>query len=97
VLGIPILDAAWVIARRLTGHLSPFRGDRKHLHFRLFELGLSHRQTVLFLYVLSAGFGASGIFLQAAGKVVALVILGVVMVILASVAVGAYRQKKKSE
>jgi UDP-N-acetylmuramyl pentapeptide phosphotransferase/UDP-N-acetylglucosamine-1-phosphate transferase len=54
VLGIPILDTAWTILRRLLGGGSPFRGDRRHLHYRLADLGLSQRQIVGLLYVLSA-------------------------------------------
>lgn len=93
VMGIPILDTAWVIIRRLLTHYSPFSADRKHLHFRLLDLGLSHRQAVLFLYFLSASFGASAIYLQAWGKLVALIILLATMVILASVLVWAYNKK----
>ena len=93
VMGIPILDAAWVIARRLFSHYSPFAADRKHLHFRLLDIGLSHRQSVLVLYFLSAAFGVSGLYLQSVGKVVALVILFAVMLVLAILLVIAYRRK----
>ncbi|MDQ4077074.1 MAG: undecaprenyl/decaprenyl-phosphate alpha-N-acetylglucosaminyl 1-phosphate transferase, partial [Chloroflexota bacterium] len=41
VLGLPILDVAWVIADRVRHGHSPLRGDRRHLHHRLFDLGLS--------------------------------------------------------
>lgn len=58
VLGLPILDTAWVIARRLTSRRSPFHGgDREHLPHRLHALGLSHLQTVLLLYLFVAVFG----------------------------------------
>jgi len=50
VLGVPIIDTFWIIVRRLaTGH-SPFTPDRGHIHHRLLDLGLSHRQTVLVIY-----------------------------------------------
>jgi UDP-GlcNAc:undecaprenyl-phosphate GlcNAc-1-phosphate transferase len=50
VLGVPILDTFWIIVRRVaTGH-SPFTPDRGHIHHRLLDLGLSHRQTVLVIY-----------------------------------------------
>jgi len=79
VLGIPILDAAWVIFQRLWFRKSPFVGDNKHLHFRLFDLGLTQRQAVLFLYLLTAVFGGIAVFLQSLGKLVALGVLVVVM------------------
>ena len=97
VMGIPILDAAWVIIRRLFSHYSPFQPDRKHLHFRLLDVGLSQRQAVLFLYFLVAAFGACAIYLQSLGKVMALGILLVVMLILGGVLVYSYKKKVKNE
>ena len=48
VLGVPILDAAWVIFRRLTRGARPtVGGDREHLPMKLHDLGLSTGQTVL--------------------------------------------------
>ncbi|MFA6549622.1 MAG: alpha/beta fold hydrolase, partial [Candidatus Margulisiibacteriota bacterium] len=93
VMGIPILDVLWVILRRLTTSASVFKADRKHLHFRLLDLGLSHRQTVMFLYFISAAFGVSGIFLQSAGKLIALFILVSVMILLGAFLVSAYNRK----
>jgi UDP-GlcNAc:undecaprenyl-phosphate GlcNAc-1-phosphate transferase len=50
VLGVPIIDTFWIIVRRLTERRSPFSPDRTHIHHRLLDLGLSHRQTVLVIY-----------------------------------------------
>ncbi len=58
VLAVPILDTAWVMFRRISQGRSPFvGGDREHLPHKLHWLGLSHLQTVLVLYGLSALFG----------------------------------------
>ncbi|MCL5435791.1 MAG: undecaprenyl/decaprenyl-phosphate alpha-N-acetylglucosaminyl 1-phosphate transferase [Patescibacteria group bacterium] len=97
IMGIPILDVAWVILRRLATHFSPFVADRKHLHFRILDLGLSQRQTVLFLYFISAAFGVSGLFLQSVGKLVALFILLSTMLVLGSFLVIAYNRKGQKE
>ncbi|MBI4054045.1 MAG: undecaprenyl/decaprenyl-phosphate alpha-N-acetylglucosaminyl 1-phosphate transferase [Candidatus Doudnabacteria bacterium] len=96
VMGVPILDVAWVILRRIANNFSPFVGDRKHLHYRLLDLGLSQRQTVLTLYFISAAFGVSGLFLQSAGKLVALFLLLSVMVVLGTFAVLAYNKKMRN-
>lgn len=81
LMGIPILDVVWVIVRRLREGRSPFRGaDRKHLHFRLLEVGLSHRQAVLSLYVLTSLFGLMTLLFHGWQKVVALGVLFAVMV-----------------
>jgi UDP-GlcNAc:undecaprenyl-phosphate GlcNAc-1-phosphate transferase len=50
VLGVPIIDTFWIIVRRLLERRSPFSPDRSHIHHRMLDLGLSHRQTVLLIY-----------------------------------------------
>jgi UDP-GlcNAc:undecaprenyl-phosphate GlcNAc-1-phosphate transferase len=50
VLGVPIIDTFWIIVGRLVRGASPFAPDRSHIHHRLLDLGLSHRNTVLAIY-----------------------------------------------
>ncbi|MDD4606875.1 MAG: MraY family glycosyltransferase [Patescibacteria group bacterium] len=84
VLGIPILDLAWVILRRLISeHKAPWLGDNKHLHFRLLDMGLTQPQVVLFLYLISLIFGGISLFLHSFGKLIALGMMLLVMLILA--------------
>lgn len=52
-LALPITDVAFAILRRGIKGLPMFRADRGHIHHRLLRTGLSHRQTVLFLYGIS--------------------------------------------
>jgi UDP-GlcNAc:undecaprenyl-phosphate/decaprenyl-phosphate GlcNAc-1-phosphate transferase len=81
VLGFPILDGIWVISRRvLSGH-SPFLADKKHLHHRLLLFGLSQRQAVLTLYLVSICFGLIAILTGTYLKFWAGVILVLLMVI----------------
>lgn len=58
ILGIPALDVGWAIIRRLLGKQHTTRADRGHLHFRLLDAGLTHRQAVLLLYTVTAVFGS---------------------------------------
>lgn len=84
VLGIPILDVLWVILRRLLWERhSPLTADRKHLHFRLLDLGLSHRKAVSALYLLTAYFGITALFLQSRGKLMAFIVLSASMLVAA--------------
>ena len=84
VMGVPVLDVAWVIARRaFFEKKSPALGDSKHLHFRLLMAGFSQRKSVLILWGLSALFGIVSLFLQTRGKVYLLLVLVLVMIILA--------------
>ena len=57
VLGLPIVDVAWLIWRRRRRGVSPGAGGRDHLHFRLLDLGFSQRQIVLGYYAFCAAFG----------------------------------------
>lgn len=95
IMGIPILDVLWVIGRRLGQGKSPAKADTKHLHFRLLDIGLSHRQAVIFLYALTAAFGITSLFLPSRGKLIALVILTLFMAVLAVILVSIYRLKSK--
>jgi UDP-GlcNAc:undecaprenyl-phosphate GlcNAc-1-phosphate transferase len=95
VMGIPLLDALWVILQRIMNKQSPIQGDRRHLHFRLLDIGFSEPQAVLFLYALSGFFGATALFLQSMGKLVALFMLVLVMVVIVATILFAYKLKEK--
>ena len=58
LLGLPILDTARVIVRRVRHGHSPLHFDRSHLHHRLLSGGLSQRQIVTLFYLVTASFGA---------------------------------------
>ncbi|MBD0335396.1 MAG: undecaprenyl/decaprenyl-phosphate alpha-N-acetylglucosaminyl 1-phosphate transferase [Cyanobacteria bacterium Co-bin13] len=58
ILAVPILDMSAVIFDRIRCGSSPFVADKRHLHHRLLQAGLSHRVTVLFIYVLTLWVGS---------------------------------------
>ena len=97
VMGIPLLDMIWVVTQRLINGQSPFSGDRKHLHYKLTEIGFSEPQAVLFLYALTGIFGVSGLFLQSRGKLIALIIMVIVMLAIVSSVFYAFKNKKNQE
>ncbi len=82
VMGIPILDVAWTMLRRLYYGKNPFKfADKKHLHHKLLNLGLGQRKTVLLYYIMALIFGGSALFLQSTGKIYALLLLAIVALI----------------
>lgn len=83
IMGIPILDLVWVILRRWKEGKSINVADRKHLHHRLIDAGLSHRNATLTYYFLTALFGGTALFLQSKGKFFALIFLLVIMALIA--------------
>lgn len=56
LLAVPILDTAVAVISRLRRRISPFRGGQDHLSHRLIRSGLSKRQTLLSLWIISAMF-----------------------------------------
>ncbi len=83
IMGIPILDVAWTIVRRIIARQNPFKtADRKHLHFRLLDAGLGQRTTVILYASVSLLFGLSTLFLQSRGKFLSLIVLGSLMALL---------------
>ncbi len=71
VMGVAIIDMFWVIIQRLFRKEAPFKhADRKHLHFRLLDIGFSHRQSVLIIYFISLFFGTISLFQNTIGKIV---------------------------
>ncbi|MCL2766598.1 MAG: undecaprenyl/decaprenyl-phosphate alpha-N-acetylglucosaminyl 1-phosphate transferase [Peptococcaceae bacterium] len=61
ILGIPLLDTTFAVVRRFLGNRPIMQPDKEHLHHRLMEMGLSHRQTVLCIYAISLVLGMSAI------------------------------------
>ena len=85
VMGFPILDGLWVIFQRIKNKKSPFKGDRRHLHYKLLSLGFSQRQIILFIYSLCALFGFAALLVQGFNKLIALVALAAAMILIAFV------------
>ncbi|OQA12110.1 MAG: putative undecaprenyl-phosphate N-acetylglucosaminyl 1-phosphate transferase [Chloroflexi bacterium ADurb.Bin360] len=78
VMGIPILDVAWTIIDRMRHGLNPGQGDRRHLHYRLQDAGLSIRSIVGLYWGVCAIFGILALALSTAlYKLLALAFLGV--------------------
>jgi len=62
-LALPLFDTAFAILRRMFSGKPIMMADRGHLHHRLIDKGLSHKKTVLVLYILSAATGAIAILI----------------------------------
>ncbi len=56
ILGVPITDTIYAMLRRILNKKPISQADKHHLHHRLMQLGLSHRQTVLVIYGLALVF-----------------------------------------
>lgn len=75
VLSLPITDALFVLWQRLREGVSPFNPDKRHLHFKLLELGWSERQIALFFFFVTAVIASISLNTQALGKFIALLLV----------------------
>ncbi len=95
ILGIPLYDTVLVMVLRTLNGRSMFRGSNDHLALRLRQLGMTVRQTVLFLWsisaclVLGSGWMVRNSEKRAFAFLLALSILGMIFtLIIASVPMG---------
>jgi UDP-GlcNAc:undecaprenyl-phosphate/decaprenyl-phosphate GlcNAc-1-phosphate transferase len=75
ILAIPIYDTCSVVLIRLFKKRSIVEGDQNHFHHRLRRLGFSHRQAVLFIWLVAFSVGLSAVGLIGASFERSLLIL----------------------
>ncbi len=81
-LGLPIFDTAFAILRRLVNGRPIVAADRNHIHHRLMAAGLSQRQVVVILYLVSVFLGLAGLavdFSNGAWTLVGLMLVGLTL------------------
>ena len=61
IMGVPITDTVYAILRRKLNNRPISQADKHHLHHRLIQMGLSHRQTVLVIYGIALIFSMIGL------------------------------------
>ena len=61
--GLPILETSLSVLRRFISGRPVFTADREHIHHKLLQRGMSHRQVVILLYGVSAVFALLSLFL----------------------------------
>lgn len=80
-LGLPIMDTAFAIIRRYTSGRPIFKPDKGHLHHRLLAMGLTQKQAVLLMYVISGCLGLSAIAVTEVNSSIAtIIIVGIVAI-----------------
>jgi UDP-GlcNAc:undecaprenyl-phosphate GlcNAc-1-phosphate transferase len=81
-LALPILDTAFTMARRAINGKNIMKPDRGHLHHKLIDMGFSHKQAVLILYILSAIAGVISILIAMQDFRALLILLGSLLLFL---------------
>lgn len=81
ILSVPMIDALYVILRRIRHLRSPFRADWGHFHHKLLEIGWGKRRVAVFYWVVSFILGVSSLFLKGVEKLAAFATTGLFLLI----------------
>lgn len=79
VMAIPVIDAIWVIGERLGAKKSIFSPDKRHLHFRLLQIGWSQRKICLFYWGITVLIAIAALNTRAIGKSITFILIFVLM------------------
>ncbi len=82
IMAIPIFDTLFAIIRRVRKKQSISKPDSNHLHHRLLNLGLNHRNTVLVLYLIDILFAIASIIYALVNQKTGIIIYILLMIII---------------
>jgi UDP-GlcNAc:undecaprenyl-phosphate GlcNAc-1-phosphate transferase len=85
-LGIPIYDTLFAMIRRKINGKPIMQADKGHLHHRLLDMGLSQRQAVIIMYLISAVLGGFAIIAMKISTQKSYFLLAMVMIVLVIIA-----------
>jgi UDP-GlcNAc:undecaprenyl-phosphate GlcNAc-1-phosphate transferase len=85
-LGIPIYDTLFAMIRRKINGKPIMQADKGHLHHRLLDMGLTQRQAVIIMYLISAVLGSFAILAMQVSTQRSYFLLALVMVVLVIIA-----------
>jgi UDP-GlcNAc:undecaprenyl-phosphate GlcNAc-1-phosphate transferase len=84
VLAVPLTDVALAVVRRIRRGRPVFAPDKDHIHYRLQEIGHTHRRAVLVMYlwsILLAGTGLAVTFINGRGILAVVVGLSLLVIL----------------
>ena len=84
VLAVPVSDAVRLFFERIMKGRNPFSSDRLHIHHKLIDMGMTPRQAVLTLYLISSVFGISAVLYikyKIAAVIIAILAFAVLLVL----------------
>ena len=94
VLGLPLFDTAFAFCRRILKGQNPMKPDRGHFHHRLIDMGLSQKQAVAILYLISAVLGLAAVVITTSEEIKALIL---VLALFVAIFIAAKVMKKSRE
>lgn len=80
LLAIPIMDTAFAILRRLVNRRPIDEPDKQHLHHQLLKLNLSHRNTVLVIYLIDILFAVAMLLYMLYNRTVGVILYAILFI-----------------
>ena len=81
ILGVPFFDVSFAVIRRLAKGQNPMTADRGHIHHRLIDMGLSQKQAVATVYMLTGVLGLAAVLLANNTGTKAMILFAAVFVV----------------
>ena len=81
ILGVPFFDVSFAVIRRLAKGQNPMTADRGHIHHRLIDMGLSQKQSVATVYMLTGVLGLAAVLLANTTETKAFILFAAVLVV----------------
>ena len=81
ILGVPFFDVCFAIIRRLAKGPNPMTADRGHIHPWLIDLGLSQKQSVAIVYMLTGVLGLAAVLLANSAQTKVFILFAAVLVV----------------
>lgn len=81
ILGVPFFDVSFAVIRRLAKGQNPMTADRGHIHHRLIDMGLSQKQSVAIVYMLTGVLGLAAVLLANSTDTKAFILFAAVFVV----------------
>ena len=81
ILGVPFFDVSFAVIRRLAKGQNPMTADRGHIHHRLIDMGLSQKQSVAIVYMLTGVLGLAAVLLANNTGTKAMILFAAVFVV----------------
>lgn len=98
VLGLPLVDMVWVALRRISKGQSPLQADTNHYHHKLLRLGLTERQVLYTMYLISIVLGVLSLgllfYFQSIGKYITFGLI-LLLVFLTSIVLIKHEQEQR--
>ena len=80
LLAIPVMDTTFAIIRRLINKKPIDEPDREHLHHQLLNLHLSHRNTVLVIYLIDILFASAMLIYMLCNRTIGIIMYAILFV-----------------